>query len=124
MVRCEPWNRTFFARDVGVSPSPASMTPAFTSSSLNFIIFAMSSSLGILPASLSRSAGTNTITRMCRSFGNCFRLNCSGGAALRPDAGVEHRSHLRLALEPGPVLAVQLHELGRDADRVRLRLRV
>src|SRR5574342_640709 len=63
-VRFEPSNLTRFAFEVGVSPWPSSMTPAFTSSSLNFIIFAMSSWLGITPASEFLSAGTNTITRM------------------------------------------------------------
>src|SRR5574342_1137924 len=63
-VRFEPWHLTRFAFEVGVSPWPSSMTPAFTSASLNFIIFAMSSWLGITPASEFLSAGTNTITRM------------------------------------------------------------
>ena len=37
MVRCEPENRTLLAFAVGVRPSPASITPALTSSSLNRI---------------------------------------------------------------------------------------
>ena|SRR6266446_3416542 len=37
--------------------------------------------------------------------------------ALRPHARVEHRPHFGLALEAGPVLSVQLHELGGDLNR-------
>lgn len=40
----------------------------------------------------------------------------SCGYAMVLKAGVEHRPDLGLALESGPVLAVQLHELGRDPD--------
>src|ERR1043165_10138339 len=49
---------------VGCSPAPSSMTPAFTSSSLNFAIAPSISSLGILPASLSRVALTITMKRI------------------------------------------------------------
>src|SRR5215471_6316521 len=63
-VRCAPLNRTRLALEVGVSPSPASITPAFTSSSLNFIILPISSALGIVPASEFLSPGTSTITRI------------------------------------------------------------
>src|SRR5262249_52429925 len=81
-------------------------------SSLNFIILPISSALGILPASESLSAGTNTITRMSRSL------------LLGTHARVEDRTHLGLALELGPVLTVQLHELGRDARHFLFRLRL
>src|SRR4051794_26064611 len=37
---------------------------------------------------------------------------------------VEHRPHFGLALEAGPVLAVQIHELGGDPDRFGLRFGV
>jgi hypothetical protein len=46
-VFCAPENFTRFAFEVGRRPWPSSMTPAFTSSSLNFIILPMSSWLGI-----------------------------------------------------------------------------
>src|SRR5580704_3047102 len=39
-----------------------------------------------------------------------------------PHPGVEHRPYLGLAFESGPVLAVQLHELGCDPERLGLRL--
>src|SRR5580658_4010053 len=108
-VRCEPEKRTRLAFDVGVRPSPASMTPAFTSSSLNFIILPTSSRLGIVPASELASPGTNTITRI-------GLLLFSSGA----DAWVEHRTNLGLALEAGPVLAMQIHELRGHAHHVGL----
>src|SRR4051794_21990490 len=50
--------------ELGCSPSPASMTPAFTISSLNFIIADMSFSSGITPASELLSAGTRTMNRI------------------------------------------------------------
>src|SRR6476659_3225267 len=50
--------------DVGCRPSPASITPAFTISSLNLPIAVSSSVLGITPASLFLSAFTITINRI------------------------------------------------------------
>src|SRR6267143_466971 len=50
--------------ELGCSPSPASITPAFTSSSLNFPISASIFSLGSSPASDSLFAFTITMNRM------------------------------------------------------------
>jgi hypothetical protein len=50
--------------DVGCRPSPASMTPAFTISSLNLPIAVSISVLGITPASLFSSAFTITMNRI------------------------------------------------------------
>src|SRR3979411_2966768 len=50
--------------DVGCRPSPASMTPAFTISSLNLPIAVSNSVLGITPASLFLSAFTITMNRI------------------------------------------------------------
>ena len=50
-VRLPPSKRTLAPLALGCRPSPASMTPALTSSSLNRVIAASSSVLGILPCS-------------------------------------------------------------------------
>src|ERR1700709_1981957 len=50
--------------EVGVRPSPATMTPALTISSLNLPIAVSSSVLGITPASLSLFALTITMNRI------------------------------------------------------------
>src|ERR1700712_1396221 len=50
--------------EVGCRPSPASMTPALTISSLNLPIAVSSSVLGITPASLSLLAFTITMNRI------------------------------------------------------------
>src|SRR6202790_2573388 len=50
--------------EVGCRPSPASMTPAFTISSLNLPIAVSNSVLGITPASLFLSAFTITMNRI------------------------------------------------------------
>src|SRR6185369_2718365 len=67
MVCFPPENRTRLPFEVGCSPSPASITPAFTSSSLNFPIAVRSSRLGITPASLFLSALTITMNRIVLS---------------------------------------------------------
>jgi hypothetical protein len=59
--------RTRAPAELGCSPSPASMMPAFTSSSLYFPIAASSSVLGITPASESAFALTMTMKRMSGS---------------------------------------------------------
>jgi hypothetical protein len=56
--------RTRFPLLLGRRPSPASMMPAFTSSSLNLPMSASSFSLGITPASEFLVALTITITRI------------------------------------------------------------
>src|ERR1700722_1147508 len=111
-VRCEPENFTRLAFSVGKRPSPASITPAFTSSSLNFIILPTSSWLGIVPASEFLSPGTNTMTRIAMLLWEWLEV---GTRTSRAHARVEHRSDFALALESRPVLSVQLHELGRDS---------
>src|SRR5262249_10459479 len=63
-VRCFPENRTRAPFELGCSPSPASITPAFTSSSLNFPICVRSSWLGRMPASESLLALTITMNRI------------------------------------------------------------
>src|SRR5215211_6003623 len=63
-VRSFPENRTRLPFELGWSPSPASMMPAFTSSSLYFPISVRSCSLGISPASDSLLALTITRTRI------------------------------------------------------------
>src|ERR1700676_447255 len=44
--------------------------------------------------------------------------------ALPPNAGLEHRPHLRLAVESGPVLSMQLHKLSCNSDGFRPRVRL
>src|SRR6516162_9267324 len=63
-VRFFPEKRTRFPLELGWSPSPASMTPALTNSSLNAPISVSNWWLVILPASESLLALTITITRM------------------------------------------------------------
>src|SRR6185369_6957818 len=65
-VRSLPENFTRAPFADGCRPSPASMTPAFTSSSLYRVISVSSVSLGITPASLSLVALTMTMNRMAR----------------------------------------------------------
>src|SRR6478736_1991665 len=60
--RPAPLNNMRLPLELGCRPSPASITQAFTSSSLKFIISRRSCSLGILPASESLLALTKTIT--------------------------------------------------------------
>src|ERR1700730_14840985 len=55
--------------EVGCRPSPASMTPAFTISSLNLPIAVSNSVLGITPDSLFLSAFTITMNRISCSVG-------------------------------------------------------
>jgi len=59
-----PAKRTRLPLALGCKPSPASITPALTSSSLKSPIALSSASLGITPASESLVALTITITRM------------------------------------------------------------
>src|SRR5712672_3346893 len=70
IVRCCPENLTRLPLELGCNPSPASITPAFTSSSLNFPMAAKVSLVflvGRTPASESLSALTITITRIVKS---------------------------------------------------------
>src|SRR5580765_9032071 len=66
-VRSVPENRTRLPLELGWRPSPASMTPAFTSSSLYFPMSVSNFSVGICPASDSLLAFTITITRIVTS---------------------------------------------------------
>jgi hypothetical protein len=54
--------------ELGCRPSPASNTPAFVSSSLYFIIAAISSVLGGTPASVFLSALSRIMNRIARSL--------------------------------------------------------
>ena len=63
-VRFAPENRTRAPFELGWSPSPASITPAFTSSSLNLPISARSFSSGSTPASESLVALTMIMNRI------------------------------------------------------------
>src|SRR5215510_8275249 len=63
-VRLSPENLTRAPLELGCSPLPSSITPAFTISSLNFAMAESSSSEGILPASESLVALTITMKRM------------------------------------------------------------
>src|SRR5262245_58582529 len=60
-------NFTRLPFELGCRPSPASMTPAFTSCSLKLPISVKSFLFGICPASDSSLAFTSTITRMAAS---------------------------------------------------------
>src|SRR5205823_6599961 len=72
-VRLLPEKRTRAPLLLGCRPSPASMMPALTSSSLNLPIAASNSWLGILPASESLLAFTMIMNRMLVSI----TLDCS-----------------------------------------------
>src|SRR5215510_2612896 len=50
-IRFWPENLTRAPLELGCNPSPASITPALVNSSLNLLVSARSSALGILPAS-------------------------------------------------------------------------
>src|SRR5262249_38364127 len=63
-VRLVPSKRTRLPLELACSPSPASMTPAFTNSSLNLPIAARISGPGRTPASDSLLAFTMTMTRI------------------------------------------------------------
>src|SRR4029077_7790728 len=63
-VRSLPLKRTFAPLEVGCRPSPASITPDLTSSSLYFVIAPRISVLGISPASDSGLPGTRTMKRI------------------------------------------------------------
>src|SRR5437016_11469135 len=81
-VRLPPENLTRAPLELGCNPSPASITPAFTSSSLYFPISVRSCSLGITPASESLVAFTIIMNRIVvsPSFVNpprSRRLPCS-----------------------------------------------
>src|SRR3954469_20767302 len=66
-VRLSPSKATRLPCDDGFRPSPASMTPALTSSSLNLPMASRSSVEGMTPASESFVAFTRTITRIVLS---------------------------------------------------------
>src|SRR5690606_7818805 len=63
-VRFAPSKATLLPCDDGLRPSPPSMMPALTSSSLYLPIASMSSVEGMMPASLSAVDLTNTNTRI------------------------------------------------------------
>src|SRR5271169_5180322 len=63
-VRPLPSKRTLAPLEVGCRPSPASITPDLTSSSLYSVIAPRASVLGISPASDSGLPGTRTMKRI------------------------------------------------------------
>ena len=67
-VRLPPENLTRRPLALGCRPSPPSITPALTSSSLYLPIAVSSASLGIVPASLFFVAFTITMTFIVVSF--------------------------------------------------------
>src|SRR5258708_32897268 len=71
--------------EVGCRPSPASMTPAFTISSLNLPIAVSSSALGITPASLFALAFTITMNRVVTLLLNSTRRAGRGISARQQD---------------------------------------
>src|SRR5262249_54235187 len=95
-VRLAPENLTRAPFELGWSPSPASITPAFTSSSLNFPIAASSFSSGITPASESLVALTIAMNRIVVS------PRCSGSRA-----GLLHLGSIYATNEPQRYRQVQ-----------------
>src|SRR5581483_6784900 len=113
-VRLFPENLTRAPFELGCRPSPASITPALTSSSLNLAISASSFSSGILPASLSLLALIKIMNRMVFSSCDTWKLfsvgtaneggendkraaflrnACGSGSAFQPVAGFENPRH-------------------------------
>src|SRR5947208_13139048 len=81
-VRLPPENLTRTPLELGWSPSPASITPAFTSSSLNFPISVRISRLGRTPASESLLALTRIMNRIGVSP---FGFGFGAGLPVDPD---------------------------------------
>jgi len=67
-----PENLTRAPLELGWSPSPASITPAFTNSSLNLPISVNSCAFGMTPASDSFVAFTMTMNRISTSYAVLF----------------------------------------------------
>src|SRR6266478_9349132 len=86
---CPPEYLTRAPREVGCRPSPASMMPALTISSLNLPIAVSNSVLGITPASLSLLAFTITINRIVNLRLKFRRRSYKTNGVLR------HRHHQR-----------------------------
>src|SRR5439155_21743900 len=108
-VRFAPENLTRAPFELGCSPSPASITPAFTSSSLYFPIAARSFSSGITPASESLLALTMIMNRIV------FSVGLEAGS---PD-GVDRMKTLALTVRrtrPGEIDS--LNELLSAVDRL------
>src|SRR5450432_2230945 len=89
-VRSLPGYPTRAPFEVGCRPSPASMTPAFTISSLNLPIAVSNSVLGITPASDSLLAFTITMNRIVT-----LRLTFTPRAGCEPAPPLNHRSEVR-----------------------------
>src|SRR3954470_8540706 len=81
-VRLDPENLTRDPLELGCSPSPASMTPALTSSSLYFPISASNCWLGMTPASESALALIITMNRIVGSSSRVWGL--LGGSYTEP----------------------------------------
>src|SRR5258708_26003635 len=80
--------------DVGCRPSPASMTAAFTISSLNLPIAVSISVLGITPASLLLSAFTITMNRIVTLRFSIQKAGCEPALIHKTNPVLRHR-HVR-----------------------------
>src|SRR5438132_4284500 len=118
-VRLPPENLTRAPLVLGWSPSPASITPAFTSSSLNLPISVSSCSLGITPASESLVALIKIMNRIFVS--PIVRRRRASRRGRRKVLQLEKRADLALALRAKAPRGVNLHESLGPLDRLGLR---
>src|SRR5689334_14374936 len=88
-LRWSPEKNTRAPLELACRPSPASITPALTSSSLNFPISASSSWVGSTPASVSLLAFTISMNRMARvsSLGVGTRRRLRAGGSTKASNG-------------------------------------
>src|SRR5262245_53370497 len=121
--RCSPANLTRAPFELGCRPSPASMTPAFTNSSLYLPMSASSCWLGNSPASEPLLALTKIMNFMavllcgCSSGrpwqGRCGRFDPDIRAAFCPP--LERDQHLEIA--PDHALAIERQRMGSPPAR-------
>src|SRR6266566_1421916 len=104
--------------DDGCSPSPASITPAFTSSSLNFPISVSMRSSGITPASESLLALTITRNRMAISLSH-LRYGSVRSALYAHDERHQGKSTSANLVVAGPVRISQAKACARQALSLR-----
>src|SRR5262249_43352196 len=100
-------NLTRLPFELGCSPSAASMTPAFTSSSLNFPISVRIFSSGSTPASESLSALTITITRIVISP---YKFSFKPGRQVNPNL---HQPSLYKYVERGIPKSTHMMHINR-----------
>src|SRR5713226_5997630 len=81
--------------EVGCRPSPASITPAFTISSLNLPIAVSNSVLGITPASLFLSAFTITMNCIVTLHFSIQEAGCEPALIHKTNGVLRHRHVLR-----------------------------